>query len=160
MSIVNKIQTWKRLSGEKIENLTKEISSLSEEEKVIHVGCDSQENIFYTEFVTVVVILKPGKGGRVLYTREKVPTIESLRQRLLTEVSKSIDVALYIDNLLSEEIDLYVHVDANPKLKFKSSKYIKELVKYVVGQGFICLTKPDGWAATSVADHVIKSKNL
>jgi len=135
------------------------VRSVAAGQKIVHVGCDSQQHDLTTEFVTVIVLLKPGKGGRVLYTTEKVPRIKSLRERLLTEVMKSVNVSFELDAVLSRDTELVVHVDANPNLKFKSSKILPELVGYVMGQGFTCLTKPDSWAAMHVADHVVKHKH-
>lgn len=157
--MLNKI--WRKMSGEKIENFSCEVDkAISNGQKVLHIGCDSQQHERITEFVTVVVLLHPGKGGRVLYTKDKVPRINSLRERLLTEVSKSIELAFVLNTIISEDTELCVHVDVNPNLKFKSSKYLQELVGYVMGQGFTCLTKPESWAAMSVADHICKHKNI
>ena len=39
----------------------------------------------------------------------------------------------------------------------KSSAYVQELVGLVVGQGFKALIKPESWAATHAADHVVRS---
>ena len=61
--------------------------------QAVHVGTDSAAGRF-TQFVTVVVILTPRKGGRVAYRREVVPRITSLRERLLKEVWKSVDLGL------------------------------------------------------------------
>lgn len=148
------------MNGVAVESLISEvIKATTKGQRVLHIGCDSQQHELQTEFVTVVVLLNPGKGGRVLYTTEKVNRIESLRERLLTEVSKSIDIAFILNDVISEDIELCVHVDANPNFKFKSSKYLQELVGYVMGQGFTCLTKPDSWAAMNVADHIVKHKH-
>ena len=106
-----------------------------------------------TQFVTVVVILTPRKGGRVAYRREVVPRIRSLRERLLTEVWKSVDLGLQLAPIVKG--DLTVHIDANPVVAHKSSAYVQELVGLVVGQGFKALIKPESWAASHAADHVV-----
>ena len=53
--------------------------------------------------------------------------------------------------------DLTIHVDANPNVKFKSSRYVKELTSLVVSQGFHAVLKPDSWCASHCADHVVKN---
>lgn len=154
------VKMWRTMSGERVDNLLDQVVKyVVSGQNVIHVGCDSQQHDVRTEFVTVVVLLKPGKGGRVLWTSEKVPKITSLRERLLTEVAKSVQVAMEINAVVSEDVELNVHVDANPNLKYKSSKYLPELVGYVLGQGFTCLTKPDSWVAMHVCDHLVKHKH-
>jgi predicted RNase H-related nuclease YkuK (DUF458 family) len=101
----------------------------------------------------VVVLLNPPHGGRVFYQRDIVPRISSLRERLTKEVWRSLDLAMQLP-----EQDLTVHIDANPSEKHMSSKYLQELVGMVVGQGFKALWKPDSWAATHAADHVVRIK--
>ena len=54
--------------------------------------------------------------------------------------------------------DLTVHIDANPVVAHKSSAYVQELVGLVVGQGFKALIKPESWAASHAADHVVRAQ--
>lgn len=54
--------------------------------------------------------------------------------------------------------DLTVHIDANPVVAHKSSQYVQELVGLVLGQGFKALIKPESWAASHAADHVVRSQ--
>ncbi len=148
---------WKTLSGEKIDSINDFVNACVKANggaKIVHVGTDSLQTGRFTQFVTVLVILTPMKGGRVAYTREVVSRINSLRERLNKEVWRSLDVAMN----LPESLDLTIHIDANPNEKHMSSKYLQELVGLVVGQGFRALWKPDSWAATHAADHVVRTK--
>jgi hypothetical protein len=67
------------------------------------------------------------------YRREIVPRITSLRERLLKEVWKSVDLGLQCSPIAKG--DLTVHIDANPVVAHKSSQYVQELVGLVVGRG-------------------------
>lgn len=145
---------WKTLTGDKIEDIQEWIKSETRNGQILHIGTDSLQTGRYTQFVTVVVILNPPKGGRVAYMREVQPRIDSLRERLNKEVWKSIEIAMNV----SDTIDLTVHIDANPDKRYKSSRYVEELVGLVVGQGFKALWKPDSWAATHAADHIVRIK--
>lgn len=145
---------WKTLTGDKIEDIQEWIKSETRNGQILHIGTDSLQTGRYTQFVTVVVILNPPKGGRVAYLREVQPRIDSLRERLNKEVWKSIEIAMNV----SDTIDLTVHIDANPDKRYKSSRYVEELVGLVVGQGFKALWKPDSWAATHAADHIVRIK--
>lgn len=149
---------WKTLTRKKIDDLEVTLKELmAETHKEIHVGTDSQQDGKVTQFVTVVVLVTPTKGARAFYSREVVPRIKSLRERLLREVSTSVQLGLELTAVLPEEtLDMTIHVDANPNIKFKSSDYVQELAGYVAGQGFKTLLKPDSWAATHAADHVVK----
>lgn len=147
---------WKTLTGDKIENIVEWVKQETKSGQIIHIGTDSLQTGRWTQFVTVVVILNPPKGGRVAYLRSAVPRITSLRERLNKEVWESIHLAMQ----LPESPELTVHIDANPNEKFMSSKYLQELVGLVVGQGFKALWKPDSWAATHAADHIVRIGNV
>ena len=146
---------WKTLvREERITDIRDWVKETAQNELEVHVGTDSLQTGKYTQFVTVVVIHRPGKGGRVAYTREVVPRIKQLRERLLKETYKSTELALEI--LDSCPADLTIHIDANTDEKHLSSKYYKELVGLVMGQGFKAVVKPEAWAATTAADHLVR----
>jgi uncharacterized protein len=147
---------WKTLNEARIADIREFVREASRNGQAVHVGTDSQQTGRHTQFVTVVVILTPTKGGRVAYRREVVPRIASLRERLLSEVWKSVELGLQFSPIVKG--DLTVHIDANPVVAHKSSRYVQELVGLVVGQGFKALIKPESWAATHAADHVVRSQ--
>ena len=147
---------WKTLTEIRIADILQFVAEASRAGQAVHIGTDSLQTRRFTQFVTVVVILTPQKGGRVAYRREAVPRIASLRERLLTEVWKSVDLGLRCSPLVKG--DLTVHIDANPVVKHKSSAYVQELVGLVVGQGFKALIKPRSWAASCCADHIVRCR--
>jgi len=147
---------WKTLSEVRIPDIQQFARDASRDGEAVHVGTDSLQTGRFTQFVTVVVILTPRKGGRVAYRREVVPRITSLRERLLKEVWKSVDLGLQFSALVKGE--LTVHIDANPVVAHKSSACVQELVGLVVGQGFRALIKPESWAASHAADHVVRTQ--
>jgi predicted RNase H-related nuclease YkuK (DUF458 family) len=147
---------WKTLNEVKIPDILEFVREASRAGQAVHIGTDSLQSGRFTQFVTVVVILTPRKGGRVAYRREIVPRVTSLRERLLKEVWKSVDLGLQFSPIVKG--DLTVHIDANPVLAYKSSQYVQELVGLVVGQGFKALIKPESWAASHAADHVVRSQ--
>ena len=147
---------WKTLNEVKIPDIMEFVREASRAGQSVHIGSDSLQSGRYTQFVTVVVILTPRKGGRVAYRREVVPRITSLRERLLMEVWRSVDLGLHFSPIVKGE--LTVHIDANPVVTHKSSAYVQELVGLVVGQGFKALIKPESWAASHAADHVVRSR--
>ncbi len=134
---------WRTLNEVKIPDIALFVGDASRDGQAVHIGTDSLQAGRDTQFVTVVVIRTPRKGGRVAYRREVVRRIRSLRERLLTEVWKSVDLALMLSPLVKGE--LTVHIDANPVTRHESSRYVQELVGLVVGQGFRALIKPDSW---------------
>ena len=147
---------WKTLGEIKIPDILQFVAAASKDGQAVHIGTDSLQSGRVTQFVTVIVILTPRKGGRVAYRREVVPRINSLRERLLKEVWKSVDLGLQFTSIVTG--DLTVHIDANPVVAHKSSAYVQELVGLVVGQGFKALIKPESWAASHAADHVVRAQ--
>lgn len=153
-------RVWKTIDGEVVPDMLAAFREAIGDgrEKEVHIGSDSQQAKNSTEFVTVVVIRTLSKGGRVFYTRERTPRVKSLRERLMKEVMTAVLTGLALNDFIPNGADLTVHIDANPNMRYKSSSYVKELTAMVVGQGFKSLVKPQAWAASHTADHIVKHK--
>lgn len=157
MSMIEK--KWKTIDGKPVTDILSLIKeTLATGTREIHIGSDSQQSGQFTEYVSVIVLLEKGKGGRAFYSQERVTRVKSLRERLLKEVWMSVNLGLELNAHMGEDTGLTVHVDANPNLKFRSSDHVKELTAMVVSQGFKTLLKPDSWAASHLADHVVKTR--
>lgn len=121
------------------------------------VGTDSQlrEDVC---FVTAVIILREGKGGRFYYYKEREQTKFGLRQRIFYETSKSLNIAAKLaDKFTSEgltDLNIEIHLDVGNQGKTKD--IIKEVVGMVTGSGFDARIKPDSYGATKVADKYTK----
>ena len=150
------MEKWKTLSGKPIPDVVEYVKENAKDGQIVHIGTDSLGVGKYTQFVTVVAILTPMKGGTVAYTREMVPRITSLREKLLKEVWKSVDLGIRLHPYIPG--DLTVHIDANPVIVHRSSKYVQELTALVVSQGFKAQLKPDAWAASHCADHLTRTR--
>jgi predicted RNase H-related nuclease YkuK (DUF458 family) len=147
---------WRTLSEVRIPDIVRFVQDAAAAGQAVHVGTDSLQAGRFTQFVTVVAVLTPGKGGRAAYSREVVPRIQSLRERLLKEVWRSVELGMQLTAIVPG--DLSIHIDANPVIKHRSSAYVQELVGLVVGQGFKALIKPEAWAASHAADHVVRTQ--
>lgn len=150
---------WKTLNEKKLDSIHSFVKEAAKEGYQVHVGTDSLQTGKYTQFVTVVAILGSVAGraeNRAAYKRLVLPRIQSLRERLLKEVWLSVELGLELDPLVPGE--LTIHVDANPALKYKSSKYVQELTGFVVGNGFQCKIKPEAFVASTCADHIVRYK--
>ena len=120
----------------------------------IYVGCDSRQTQEHTVFVTVVVVhIDSSKGAHIFWQIEKVRKIESLRQRLLSEVDRAVYTALMISDVVGER-PFEVHLDINPNPSHDSSVVVKEAIGYVLAQGLKPVVKPNSIAATTVADYI------
>lgn len=156
-------KTWKTLGGERVELRSALLTELNTfpDTRVI-IACDSQQVGIVTEYVTVVVLHRPTKGGRVFICSERIARIRELRERLWREAYRSVQLAMELssppDGLEAISVD-EVHIDANVDPRHKSSKYVEELVGLVMGQGFRAVVKPEAFAASHIADHVVKHRN-
>ena len=81
----------------------------------------------------------------------------SIKQRMLTEVAKSIEVAYALCNLFTlYGVDMEVHADINTNPNFKSNDALKEAMGYIMGMGFAFRAKPLAFASSSCANKVVQ----
>lgn len=144
--------TWRTFEGKQAADINQFIAEHMDH--MFFVGTDSQ-NYSKTKtciFTSVLVAYKWGKGGCSIIHKDKVSFVESLRQRLLTEAMRSLEVAWYLDKKIPKKSFVGIHLDVNQNLKYKSAHYKEELVGLVLAQGYQCWTKPNSWCASTVAD--------
>lgn len=117
------------------------------------VGTDSLVSD-HTCFVTAVVIHRVAQGGRYFYRKHYSRKLDSLRQRILYEVSLSLEVASRLSAELARnghsQLPIEIHVDVGDRGETKS--IIREVVGMVTGSGYAARTKPEAYGATKVAD--------
>ena len=154
---------WRKFNGEPlelpvynaVEAAIKRETSKGYKLKVC-IGTDSQVKGQETEYATVIVFLREKKGGFMFIHNEKSEKLVSLRERMITEVWKSVDVAYKLCDLLDEfDISLEVHADINTDPHFKSNEALKEAMGYILGMGFVFKAKPDAFASSYCADKVV-----
>lgn len=150
---------WYTLHKAKVDSILDAVSELNVDgPRPIHIGTDAQKHGKSMDFVTAVVVLNPGKGGRVFYAKTRNPHIKSLQHKLFTETLLSIELAVNLCEVIDAE-QIQVHVDANTNLVHDSGQYHQQLAGMVVGHGFRAILKPDAWCASHVADHAVNCKN-
>jgi uncharacterized protein len=157
-------QQWRKLSGERIKipiagevmNVLMREREAGHELKVC-IGTDSQVKGKETEFATVIVFIRKGKGGFMYIHNEITNQKMTIKQRMLTEVGKSIEVAYALCNIFSRySVDMEVHADINTNPNFKSNDALKEAMGYIVGMGFAFKAKPEAFASSSCANKVVQ----
>ncbi|HQV06290.1 MAG TPA: ribonuclease H-like YkuK family protein, partial [Chitinophagaceae bacterium] len=138
-----------------VENAIKRESAKGFRLKVC-IGTDSQVKGKDTEFATVIVFLREGHGGFMFIHNEKSNHQFSIKERMLTEVAKSIEIAYELCHLFTEyDIDMEVHADINTNPQFKSNDALKEAMGYILGMGFAFKAKPEAFASSSCANKVV-----
>ncbi len=166
-------QQWRKLNGERIsipiaEEVTNVLMRESEigHELKVSIGTDSQVKACpngeagrgkVTEFATVIVFIRKGKGGFMYIHNETTKQKMSIKERMLTEVAKSIDIAYTLCNIFSRySVDMEVHADINTNPSFKSNDALKEAMGYIMGMGFVFKAKPDAFASSSCANKIVQ----
>ena len=87
------------------------------------IGTDSQVKGKETEFATVIVFLREGHGGFMFIHNEKTLHKYSIKERMLVEVAKSIEIAYELCDLFTlYDVDMEVHADINTNPHFKSNE--------------------------------------
>ncbi len=154
---------WRRLNGQKIELPIKdavEEAIIREREQghrlKVCIGSDSQVRGGIIEFATVIVFLREKKGGFMYIHNSRSNKSMSLRERMITEVAKSVEVAYSLCDLLDKyHVELEVHADINTDPHFQSNTALKEAMGYILGMGFVFKAKPDAFASSYCADKVV-----
>jgi uncharacterized protein len=154
---------WRRLNGQRIELPIKqavertivEESALGNRLKVC-IGTDSQVRGGDIYFATVIVFLRERKGGFMYINHDLTHKTMSIRERMITEVGKSVEVAYSLCDLLDKyDVALEVHADINTDPYFQSNVALREAMGYILGMGFTFKAKPDAFASSNCADKVV-----
>lgn len=154
---------WRRLNGERINlPLLEAVESTILREKTqgnrlkLCIGTDSQVRGEDVEFATVIVFLREGRGGFMFIRNEKLRQQMGIRERMILEVGRSVDIAYQLCDLLDRyHIPLEVHADINTDPHFKSNIALREAMGYIMGMGFAFKMKPEAFASSSCADKVV-----
>lgn len=154
---------WTKLDGTPLAGSLNEIlkKAIAREKAHGHklkvcVGTDSQVYRNIIEFATVVVVYREGRGGFMFVNHFKENRKLGIKERMIYEVSKSIEAAYEICNLLdTQNVELEVHADINTDPQFKSNPALSEAMGYIKGMGFIFKAKPFAFASTSCANKVV-----
>ena len=155
---------WRKLNGEKIflpivdevRNVILHEKEMGNELKVC-IGTDSQVKGKETEFATVIVFVRKGKGGFMYIHNEITLQKMGIKERMLNEVSKSIDIAYTLCRLFTlYNIEMEVHADINTDPNFKSHDALKEAMGYIMGMGFAFRAKPHAFASSSCANKIVQ----
>ncbi len=153
---------WRKFNGETLHLPIKdavEEAIRRESEKGTHlkvcIGTDSQVKGAETEFATVIVFLREHSGGFMYIHNEKTRQQFHIKERMLVEVAKSIEIAYELCNLFIQYgVDMEVHADINTNPQFKSNDALKEAMGYILGMGFAFKAKPEAFASSCCADKV------
>lgn len=154
---------WRKFNGDQIELPIKDAveeairRETSQGYKLkVCIGTDSQVKGQETEFATVIVFLREGHGGFMFIHNEKTMQKYSIKERMLVEVARSIEIAYELCSLFTEfDVDMEVHADINTNPQFRSNEALREAMGYILGMGFAFKAKPEAFASSSCANKAV-----
>ena len=157
------IMKWRRLNGQRIEQPLLEaveqtiIRETGEGYKLkVCIGTDSQVIGGEVHFASVIVFLREKRGGFMFIANDKMERLMTIRERMILEVGRSVEVAYSLCTLLDlYDVALEVHADINTDPAFESNTALKEAMGYILSMGFVFKAKPEAFASSSCADKVI-----
>ena len=156
--------SWKKFSGENINNnIIDEVAQAIERESALGnklkvcIGTDSQVKGKQIDFATVIVFLREQRGGFMFIQQEKITQKMGIKERMLSEVQRSIETAYQLCPILDlYDVDLEVHADINTNPNFKSNTALQEAMGYILSMGFVFKAKPEAFASSYCANKMVQ----
>ncbi len=154
---------WRKFNGDLIEQPIVEAVENAIQREIengfrlkVCIGTDSQVKGPDTEFATVIVFLREGRGGFMFIQNFKTKQTFTIKERMLTEVARSIEIAYELCHLFTlYDVDMEVHADINTNPHFKSNDALREAMGYILGMGFAFKAKPEAFASSSCANKIV-----
>ena len=108
-----------------------------------------------TDFITALVVHRVGRGAIYFWQRKVEKRRMVLRQKIYQEAVMALEFAEKVLTVFAKDginrYDVEIHVDIG---KFgETREMISEVVGMIRGSGFLVKTKPESYAASTVADR-------
>lgn len=143
-----------------IEEIAKFVFEDNKSDYRLIIGTDShiyssRKNGNTCDYVTAIVIHRIGVGARYFWMKDTATRKPNLREKIYTETIKSLQTAEALVpslrlKLNGAKYELEIHVDVGPV--GPTREMIREIAGMVLGSGYSVRTKPESWAASTVAD--------
>jgi len=159
---IEKAMNWRKFDGTQIEQPIKdavEEAIIREHEQgnklKVCIGTDSQVTNGAIEFASVIVFLREQRGAFMFIHNDTSYKDMTIRERMIVEVSKSVEVSYNLCDLLDQyDVELEVHADINTDPKFPSNQALNEAMGYIISMGFQFKAKPEAFASTNCANKM------
>lgn len=155
---------WRTLSGRPVQqSMQEEVTGLvararqTGDQVRVCIGTDSQVKGRDIHFATVIVFVRTGRGAVVYARKQQLRCRMTIRQRMIEEVNRSVEVAISLQPVLTAwHIKFEVHADINTQACFKSQEALQEAAGYIRGMGFDFRAKPFAFASSSCANRLVQ----
>lgn len=161
------METWATISrgNFNFSDMCLEITKFIEKDKTaqyeICIGTDSQRHSMEIKFVTAILVHKIGNGGQYYWLSKKIKYINSLKQKIMQEVSLTYQYKEMLKKGLEKTLNEY-NITIVPHLDIGSNGKTKIYITEALGifKGFSekenALIKPNSFAASCVANRHTK----
>jgi predicted RNase H-related nuclease YkuK (DUF458 family) len=149
--------TYGKIDFDKLKKIIKDFMAADKKSRYeIIVGTDSQKfDKESFDFVSALIVHRVGFGGIYFWKREIIKKKMSLKERIYTEATLSLQTAeTFIEFLKTNGISRYniqIHVDIGHNGETRAM--IAEVVGMIRGSGYQIKIKPESYAASKVADR-------
>jgi predicted RNase H-related nuclease YkuK (DUF458 family) len=149
--------TYGKIDIDKLKKIIKDFMAADKKSRYeIIVGTDSQKfDKDSFDFVSALIVHRVGFGGIYFWKREIIKKKMSLKERIYTEATLSLQMAeTFIEFLKTNGISRYniqIHVDIGHNGETRAM--IAEVVGMIRGSGYQIKIKPESYAASKVADR-------
>jgi predicted RNase H-related nuclease YkuK (DUF458 family) len=149
--------TYGKIDFDKLKKIIKDFMAADKKSRYeIIVGTDSQKfDKDSFDFVSALIVHRVGFGGIYFWKREIIKKKMSLKERIYTEATLSLQTAeTFIEFLKTNGISRYniqIHVDIGHNGETRAM--IAEVVGMIRGSGYQIKIKPESYAASKVADR-------
>jgi hypothetical protein len=127
----------------------------SSKSSAIYVGADSRIAGGITLFAVVVILhIESSKGGMCFAKKIKEDRRMPIAERLMKEVDLAVECASQLQGVVGKR-KFEVHVDFNGDAQHISNKYVTYANGYLTSMGFKFRIKPNAFAASTAADHLL-----
>ena len=149
------VKIFKKLNGETVDVVNHTLEILKKYPHVdIHIGTDSQ-NIGNHTIYSICIAYRYGiRGVHYIYNRFKLPKITDRWTRLWKEAEYSIEVAEWLSEKISVEIQ--IDLDYNDDKKYFSNRLISASKGWANSLGYKVNVKPNIQIATRAADYTCR----
>jgi len=122
----------------------------------VSIGSDSHVYGNEIQYATAIVFVRKGKGAFTFIRKQKEFQKISIKERMLNEVNKSVEIAYRIFEILEKyNVEMEVHADINTDPDFKSNIALKDAMGYILGMGYVFKAKPYAFASSNCADMMV-----
>jgi predicted RNase H-related nuclease YkuK (DUF458 family) len=122
----------------------------------VFIGSDSHVYGNEIQYATAIVFVRKGKGAFTFIRKQKEFQKISIKERMLNEVNKSVEIAYRIFEILEKyNVEMEVHADINTDPDFKSNIALKDAMGYILGMGYVFKAKPYAFASSNCADMMV-----